>query len=111
MDRTDGRWTNNDEQSDATSTDRDHIGPRNCERSNEEDRTKPAVSGPSGPRLVSRVLVTWLELTVVGIAGGLFGATVGGPPGLIIYLITTLLTVGIVFYNVNELIKKWTQTT
>lgn len=62
---------------------------------------------PSEPRLSSRVLVTWIELTVVGITGGLLGATVGGPPGFVIYLATTLVTVGIIFYNVNELIKAW----
>ncbi|MHB9285920.1 hypothetical protein ACKVMT_02635 [Halobacteriales archaeon Cl-PHB] len=59
------------------------------------------------PRLASRVLVTWIELTVLGITGGLLGATVGGPPGFIVYLATTLLTVGVIFYNVNELVKAW----
>lgn len=63
--------------------------------------------GQSQPRLGSRVLLTWLELTVVGITGGVLGATVGGPPGFIIYLMTSLVTVGIIFYNVNELIKGW----
>lgn len=82
---------------DAASTDR------------HDDRS---VSGPgeldaSPPRLGSRILVTWIELTVVGITGGLLGATVGGPPGFVIYLATTLLTVGIIFYNVNELVKAW----
>ncbi|WP_227014842.1 hypothetical protein [Natronorubrum aibiense] len=61
----------------------------------------------SPPRLGSRILVTWIELTVVGITGGILGATVGGPPGFVIYLTTTLLTVGIIFYNVNELVKAW----
>ena len=63
------------------------------------------------PRLVSRVLVTWLELTVVGITGGAIGTTVGGPPGFIAYLATTLLSVGIVLYNVNELVKGWLRAT
>ncbi|ELZ09575.1 hypothetical protein C478_15387 [Natrinema thermotolerans DSM 11552] len=63
------------------------------------------------PRLGSRVLLTWLELTVVGITGGLLGATVGGPPGFVVYLMTTLLSVGIVFHNVNELIKGWLRAT
>lgn len=70
---------------------------------------EPIVSA-APPRLGSRVLVTWFELTVVGITGGLFGATVGGPPGFVIYLTTTLLTVGIIFYNVNELVKAWLRT-
>ncbi|MFC4541334.1 hypothetical protein ACFO5R_05275 [Halosolutus amylolyticus] len=61
----------------------------------------------SPPRLGSRILVTWIELTVVGITGGLLGAAVGGPPGFVVYLATTLLTVGIIFHNVNELVKAW----
>ncbi|MFD1589380.1 hypothetical protein ACFR9U_20590 [Halorientalis brevis] len=65
-------------------------------------------SGVSGepPRLLSRVLVTWIELTVVGITGGLAGATVGGPPGFIIYLLTTLVSIGVLFYNVDALITR-----
>jgi len=46
----------------------------------------------AGPRLGSRILVTWIELTLVGTTGGLLGDTVGGPPGFMIYLLTTLLT-------------------
>ena len=59
------------------------------------------------PHLLSRIAVTWVELTFVGLVGGAFGTAVGGPPGLIIYFITTLISVGVVFYNVNELIKRW----
>lgn len=59
------------------------------------------------PQLLSRILVTWLEVTVVGLTGGVLGTSVGGPPGLIVYLVTTLLSLGILFYNVNELIKRW----
>ena len=68
------------------------------------------LSNSSRPQLASRVLVTWIELTVVGITGGLLGATVGGPLGFIIYLATTLLTVGVIFYNVNKLIEQWLST-
>ncbi len=32
---------------------------------------------------------------------------VGGPLGLIIYFVITLVSVGVLFYNVNELIKQW----
>ena len=64
-------------------------------------------SSQSEPRLGSRILVTWLELTIVGITGGVLGATIGGPPGFIIYLTTTLLTVAILLYNVNKMIEKW----
>lgn len=59
------------------------------------------------PQLLSRILVTWIEVTVVGLTGGVLGTSVGGPPGLIVYLATTLLSLGILFYNVNELIKQW----
>jgi len=73
----------------------------------DETRTGPKEFDISGPRLASRVLVAWIELTVVGITGGLLGAAIGGPLGFIIYLATTLLTVGILFYNVNEHIEGW----
>lgn len=71
----------------------------------------PVLDGQAEPRLLSRVLVTWIELTVVGITGGLLGVTIGGPLGFIISLITTLLTIGIIFYNVNELVKGWVRAT
>jgi hypothetical protein len=59
------------------------------------------------PHLGSRVLVTWVELTVVGLVGGIVGTAVGGPPGLVVYFATTLLSVGVLLYNVNELIRGW----
>ncbi|SFC09198.1 hypothetical protein SAMN05444422_104220 [Halobiforma haloterrestris] len=59
------------------------------------------------PRLSSRILMTWFELTLVGLAGGFLGAAVEGPPGFVIYLAASLLTVGIVLHNVNELVKGW----
>ena len=61
----------------------------------------------SEPRLLSRIVVTWVELTVVGFGGGAIGTSIGGPPGLVIYFVTTLVSVGVLFYNVNELIKQW----
>ncbi|WP_306061196.1 hypothetical protein [Natronococcus wangiae] len=75
----------------------------------ERRATETKAADSSTPRLGSRVLVTWIELTAVGIIGGILGATVGGPPGFVIYLATTLITVGIIFHNVNELIKSWLQ--
>jgi hypothetical protein len=66
-----------------------------------------AGAGMPTPQLGSRILVTWIELTVVGITGGLLGDAVGGPPGFIVYLLTTLLTVAILFYNVNALVAWW----
>lgn len=77
------------------------------DRSESQSTTESDTPDPSPPRLGSRILVTWLELTVVGITGGILGASVGGPPGFVIYLLTTLLTVAIVFHNVNELVKEW----
>ncbi len=59
------------------------------------------------PHLASRIVVTWVELTLGGLVGGILGTSLGGPPGLIIYFITTLVSVGIVFYNVNQLIQQW----
>ncbi|SEO55938.1 hypothetical protein SAMN05216388_101463 [Halorientalis persicus] len=55
-------------------------------------------------KLGSRVLVTWLELTLAGTAGAAVGTTLGGPPGFIVYLLTTLVSVGILFYNVDALV-------
>lgn len=59
------------------------------------------------PRLGSRIIVTWFELTVVGITGGAVGRALGGPLAFVVYLLTTLCTVGILLYNVNELIASW----
>lgn len=57
------------------------------------------------PLLLSRVLVTWLELTVVGFVGiALSGATTG-PPRLVVYLATTLLSVGVLLFNVDRLVR------
>lgn len=68
---------------------------------------EPSLDDSSSPNLLSRILVTWIELTVVAITGGLAGASIGGPVGFILSLATTLLTVAIVFHNVNELVKEW----
>jgi len=102
-----------DEDRAAHERDEDYAGATDDESSHrrsssdEEFRLSASADSLSEPRLGSRILVTWIELTVVGITGGLLGATVGGPPGFIIYLATTLVTVGIIFYNVNELIRAW----
>ncbi|WP_053948029.1 hypothetical protein [Halolamina sediminis] len=60
----------------------------------------------ASPNLGSRIVVTWAELTVVGLAGGILGTTVGGPPALVVYFATTLLSVGILLYNVNVLAQR-----
>lgn len=114
MDPTDESTIDRDDRQ-ATSVsadDGDHTGQNHISNnSNEKDQTELTVVDPSEPKLVSRVLVTWIELTVIGISGGLLGAAVGGPPGFIIYLATTLLTVGIIFHNVNQIVKEWVQAT
>lgn len=82
------------------------------ENNNSIDESSNLVSSnASTPRLSSRILMTWVELMIVGIVGGLVGTTIGGVPGFIVSLTTTVLTVGIIFYNVNELIKDWIQAT
>jgi|GEM_PF-4631780 len=39
--------------------------------------------------------------------GRLLGNAVGGPPGFIVYRLTTLVTVGIPFYDANALVAWW----
>ena len=68
--------------------------------------TAVARSSPE-PQLLSRIVVTWVELTLVGLAGGILGTAVGGPVGLITYFVTTLISVGVLFHNINELIKRY----
>jgi hypothetical protein len=58
------------------------------------------------PRLLSRVVLTWLELTIVGIVGASVGTFVGGPPGLIVYFATALVSIGVLFHNINELVTR-----
>ncbi|WP_251343467.1 hypothetical protein [Haloplanus halophilus] len=67
----------------------------------------PDEAAPDPPRLASRILVTWLELTVVGITGGVIGGSLGGPPGFVVYLVTTLLSVAVLLHNVNRLVAAW----
>ena len=91
-----------DDASDASTAEPDS----GSENGDTHDASAAGAGSIEPPRLLSRVLVTWLELTVVGITGGLAGATVGGPPGFIIYLLTTLVSIGVLFYNVNELVTR-----
>lgn len=55
---------------------------------------------------LSRVLVTWFELTLAGLVGGIVGTSLGGPPGFIVYLLTTLVSVGILLYNVAVIVDE-----
>lgn len=58
-----------------------------------------------GPHLLSRILVTWVELTLVGFAGAALGGATSGPPQLVAYLATTLVSVGVLLYNVDRLVR------
>lgn len=63
-------------------------------------------SGTPAPKLGSRIALTWAELTVAGLVGGVVGTSVGGPPGLVVYFATTLFSVAILLYNVNALVQR-----
>ena len=60
----------------------------------------------SSTLLASRVFVTWVELVVVGFGGTALAGAVSGPPELIIYFATTLVTVAVLLYNVDQLIQQ-----
>ena len=63
-----------------------------------ERRSRPTM-------LASRAFVTWAQLVVVGFAGSALGGATSGPPQLVVYLATTLLSVGVLFYNIDQLIQ------
>jgi hypothetical protein len=55
--------------------------------------------------LASRAFVTWAELVVVGFAGSALGGATSGPPQLVVYLATTLVSVAVLLYNVDRLVE------
>ncbi|SDM11089.1 hypothetical protein SAMN04487949_0889 [Halogranum gelatinilyticum] len=55
---------------------------------------------------LSRILVTWVELTLVGFGGAALGSFTSGPPQLVVFLATTLLSVAVLLYNVDRLIAE-----
>ena len=59
-----------------------------------------------GAWLGSRILVTWVELVVVGFGGTAVGGAVSGPPELLVYFATVLVSVAVLLYNVDQLIKQ-----
>ena len=67
----------------------------------ETRRTGDRTSAGTG-RLLSRVLVTWVELTVVGFAGAAVGGLTSGPPQLVGYFATVLGLVAVFMYNVDQ---------
>ena len=54
--------------------------------------------------VVSRGIVTWVELVVVGFAGAAVAGVTSGPPELVVYLATTLTSVLVLLYNVARLV-------
>jgi fatty acid desaturase len=52
--------------------------------------------------LLSRVFVTWVELTLVGFAGAALAGSTSGPPQFVVFFATTLLTVAVIFHNVDR---------
>ena len=77
------------------------------EGSDAEPAEDTGVDRPTGSRrslLASRTFVTWVELVAVGFAGSALGGVASGPPQLVVYLATTLLSVGVLLYNVDRLV-------
>jgi hypothetical protein len=66
--------------------------------------SRPTGASSRRSLLASRTFVTWVELVVVGFAGSALGGAVSGPPQLVVYLATTLLSVGVLLYNVDRLL-------
>lgn len=56
--------------------------------------------------LLSRIVVTWVEVIAVGFLGAALGGVASGPPQLIVYLATVLASVGALLYNVDKLIQR-----
>jgi hypothetical protein len=54
--------------------------------------------------LLSRILVTWFGLVAIGFTGALVGGNTSGPPQFVAYLVTTLLSVAVLLYNVDRLV-------
>lgn len=69
-----------------------------------DDRGGPDSASRSDARLLSRVLIIWAELLVVGFAGAALGGAASGPPQLIVYLGTILASVAVLLYNVDRLV-------
>jgi hypothetical protein len=77
------------------------------DRRTDSESTPAAPAGDateSKPLLISRVLLTWAGLMIVGFGGAILGGALSGPPQLVVYLATTLASVAVLFYNVNRLI-------
>lgn len=64
--------------------------------------TAPPTGSRPDTRLLSRIVVAWVELTLVGFLGAALASTTTGPPRFVVFFGTTLLTVGVLFYNVDR---------
>ena len=87
-DRTDDARTDDDQTNDDRTNDKTR-------------RTGDRTSAGTG-RLLSRVLVTWVELTVIGFTGAAVGGLTSGPPQLVGYFATVLGLVAVFMYNVDQ---------
>lgn len=71
-----------------------------------DDADTESAAAPTGSRpdtrLLSRIVVTWVELTLVGFVGAALASATTGPPRFVVFFGTTLLTVGVLFYNVDR---------
>ena len=74
---------------------------------NQSDTREPSedTDGQTSTQLLSRILLTWGEIMLVGFAGAALGGATSGPPQLVVYLATTLLSVAVLLYNVDKLIQ------
>jgi len=86
------------ESADSWHPDGDRSGTTGAETQTEGTGTRRTL-------LASRVFVTWVELVAVGFAGSALSGATSGPPQLVVYLATTLLSVGVLFYNVDRLVQ------
>ena len=72
--------------------------------SDDSAASAPSRRSPGGTLLLSRVLVTWAELSVVGFGGAVAGGAASGPPQLVVYFATVLAAVAVFMYNVDRLV-------
>ncbi|WP_135825122.1 hypothetical protein [Halorussus ruber] len=52
-----------------------------------------------------RSMAAWVELTIVGGAGAIAGSFLSGPVQFVVFLATTLVSVVVLFHNVDKLVS------
>jgi hypothetical protein len=87
-------------------TDDEPTGATDSEPTRATDSEPTRATDGRPPRLASRTVVTWIELTVVVLAGGLLAEPLTGPPGFVVYLSTSLAVVAVLLYNVDALVDR-----